>query len=61
MQLAALDSADDIEDLEIPVYRLHQLKGARKGIWPISLSGNWQITFEFVDGYIYIVNCEDHH
>ena len=61
MQLAALDSAHVIEDLDIPGYRLHQLKGARKGIWSISVSGNWRITFEFVDGNIYIVNYEDYH
>jgi len=61
MQLAALDSALSIEDLEIPGYRLHQLKGDRKGIWSISVSGNWRITFEFSDGNVYIVNYEDYH
>ena len=61
MQLATLDSALTIEDLDIPGYRLHQLKGDRKGIWSISVSGNWRITFEFTDGNVYIVNYEDYH
>ena len=61
MQLAALDSALVLEDLDIPGYRLHALKGNRKGIWSISVSGNWRITFEFTDGNIYIVNYEDYH
>ncbi len=61
MQLAALDSACRIEDLDIPGYRLHQLKGDRRGIWSISVSGNWRITFEFTDGNVYIVNYEDYH
>ena len=61
MQLAALESALSIEDLDIPGYRLHQLKGDRKGIWSISVSGNWRITFEFTDGNVYIVNYEDYH
>lgn len=61
MQLAALDSALNIEDLDIPGYRLHQLKGDRKGIWSISVSGNWRMTFEFSDGNVYIVNYEDYH
>lgn len=61
MQLAALDSAFSIEDLDIPGYRLHPLKGDRKGIWSISVSGNWRITFEFIDGDAYIVNYEDYH
>jgi proteic killer suppression protein len=61
MQLAALDSALVLEDLDIPGYRLHELKGNRKGIWSISVNGNWRITFEFTDGNIFIVNYEDYH
>ena len=61
MQLAALDFALYIEDLDIPGYRLHQLKGDQKGIWSISVSGNWRFTFEFSDGNVYIVNYEDYH
>ena len=61
LQLAALDSALVLEDLDIPGYRLHELKGNRKGVWSISVSGNWRITFEFTDGNIYIVNYEDYH
>ena len=53
MQLAALDSAFSIEDLDIPGYRLHQVKGGRKGIWSISVSGNWRITFEFNDTFYF--------
>ena len=61
MQLAALDSARVLEDLEIPGYRFHELKGNRKGVWSISVSGNWRITFKFIDGNIFIVNYEDYH
>jgi proteic killer suppression protein len=42
MQLA-LDTATVIEDM-IPGYRL--LKGDRKGLWSISVNGNWRVTFE---------------
>lgn len=61
MQLAALDTAQTIEDMNIPGYRLHSLKGDRAGIWSITVSGNWRVTFEFVDGNAYIVNYEDYH
>ncbi len=61
MQLAALDTAAVIEDMDIPGYRLHPLKGSRKGIWSISVNGNWRIAFEFQDGNAYIVNYEDYH
>ena len=61
MQLVALDTAFCIEDLEIPGYRLHPLKGSLKGLWSITVNANWRITFEFSDGNVYIVNYEDYH
>ncbi len=61
MQLAALDTAQVIEDVNIPGYRLHPLKGIRKGIWAISVSGNWRLTFQFENGNIHILNYEDYH
>lgn len=61
MQLAALDTAQTIEDMDVPGFRLHPLKGDRMGIWSITVSGNWRVTFEFIDGHAYIVNYEDYH
>lgn len=61
MQLAALDTAQTIDDLDIPGYRLHLLRGSRKKTWSISVSGNWRITFEFTEGNVYIVDYEDYH
>lgn len=61
MQLTALDTALEINDLDIPGYGLHDLKGKRKGIWSISVSGNWRLTFEFVDGNAYQLDYEDYH
>ena len=61
LQLAALDTAQNIEDMEIPGYRLHPLKGRAKERWSISVSGNWRLTFEFKDGNAYILDYEDNH
>lgn len=61
MQLGALDTALTIDDMDVPGYRLHPLKGDREGIWSITVSGNWRMTFEFRDGNAYIVNYEDYH
>jgi proteic killer suppression protein len=61
MQLAALDTALDITDLDIPGYDLHELKGDRKGVWAISVSGNWRLIFEFIDGNAYQLDYEDYH
>lgn len=61
MQLAALDSAQFVEDMDIPGYRLHPLKGSRQGIWSITVNSNWRLTFEFTNGNVYILNYEDYH
>jgi proteic killer suppression protein len=61
MQLAALDTAQKIDDIDIPGYRLHPLKGIRSGFWSIAVNGNWRVTFKFIDGNVYIVNYEDYH
>lgn len=61
LQLAALDTAQTIEDMDIPSFRLHPLKGGMKGRWSIMVNGNWRITFKFKDGNAYILNYEDYH
>ena len=61
LQLAALETATTINDMDIPGFKLHRLKGRRKGAWSIWVSGNWRITFDFEDGNAYIVNYEDYH
>nr|WP_239480676.1 type II toxin-antitoxin system RelE/ParE family toxin [Parashewanella hymeniacidonis] len=61
MQLAAIDTAIEIDDLNLPGFKLHPLKGNRDGIWSITVNGNWRITFEFIDGNAYILNYEDYH
>ena len=61
MQLAALDTAQTIEDMDVPGYRLHPLTGSWKGIWSITVNANWRLTFEFTEGNVYILNYEDYH
>lgn len=61
MLLAALETAVDIDDLDIPGFGLHPLKGQQKGRWAIKVSGNWRLTFEFRDGNAYRIDYEDYH
>ena len=61
MQLAAIDTASVIEDIDLPGFQLHQLKGNRDSVWSIAVNGNWRVTFEFKDGNAYILNYEDYH
>jgi len=59
--LAALDTAQMIDDMDLPGFDLHPLRGDRRGIWSISVSGNWRVTFKFEEGNAQIVNYEDYH
>ena len=61
LQLTALDTAQAIEDMDIPGFRLHPLKGEMRGRWSITVNGNWCITFEFQDGNAYVLDYEDYH
>ncbi len=61
MQLVALDTAQTIDDMDIPGFRLHPLKGDLDGRWAVTVSGNWRITFEFRDGNAYVLDYEDYH
>ena len=61
IRLAALDTATSIDDMDLPGFRLHPLKGGKQGLWAVDVSKNWRITFEFRDGNAYVVNYEDYH
>ena len=43
LQLSALDTAQVIDDLNIPGFGLHPLKGKLKGRWSIWVNGNWRL------------------
>ena len=61
--LAALNSAHCIEDLKLPAFNLHSLKGDMKGLWSITVQANWRVTFEFEEKTkdVYIVDYQDYH
>lgn len=61
MILAALDTSLEVNDMDIPGFKLHPLKGKLKGRWSVSVSGNWRVTFEFRDGNAYVLDYEDYH
>ena len=59
--LTNLDQAESPQDMDLPGLRLHELKGSRKNIWSVSVSGNWRVTFRFIGRDAEIVNYEDYH
>ena len=61
MQLIALDTAKEINDMDIPGFKLHPLKGKYKDRWAVSVTGNWRVTFEFREGHAFVLDYEDYH
>ena len=61
MQLAALDTAVTVDDMNIPGFHLHSLKGREKGRWSVRVNGNWRLTFEFRDGSAFVLDYQDDH
>jgi len=60
-QLTALHTASTVDDVDIPGWRLHPLKGSKKNFWSIVVNKNWRLVFKFEDGHAYVVNYEDYH
>ncbi len=59
--LDRLDAAARPDDMELPGWRLHALKGDRAGEYSVTVSGNWRLTFAFDGEDAVGVNLEDYH
>ncbi|MCG5534652.1 type II toxin-antitoxin system RelE/ParE family toxin [Ectothiorhodospira mobilis] len=59
--LANLDEAKKSQDMDLPGYKLHELKGHREGFWSVQVNGNWRVTWRFIGGDVELVNYEDYH
>jgi toxin HigB-1 len=58
--LSALDQASDVQDMNQPTFRLHPLKGSRRGVWAVTVRANWRVTFRFEGGDAGDVDLEDY-
>ena len=59
--LNALDLARQVEDLDLPGFRLHRLTGDLSGYWSVMLSRNHRIIFRFEEGDAQAVDLVDYH
>lgn len=59
--LAVLDRSRGPEDVNLPGFRLHPLKGELKDHYAVTVSGNWRVTFRFEDGHAVDVDYVDYH
>jgi proteic killer suppression protein len=60
-RLEALDSAAIPQDMNVPGYDFHSLRGFRPTRYSVHVNGPWCITFEFQDGDAYRVDLEQYH
>jgi len=59
--LSYLESAETPQALNLPGYRLHQLKGEYRGFSSVTVTGNDRIIFRFVDRNAGDVDDLDYH
>ena len=59
--LDRLDVSISPIDMNLPGYRLHELKGQETGTWSVTVNANWRITFKFEGQNAIIVDYKDYH
>ena len=59
--LARLNASTAPDDMDIPGFALHMLKGQYKGCWSVTVKANWRIIFRFEDGHAVDVHYLDYH
>ena len=59
--LGRLNVSTSARDMNLPGLQLHELHGNRKGTWSVKVSGNWRVTFTFVEKNAANVDYEDYH
>ena len=47
--------------MDVPGYHLHPLKGDRRGLWSVRVSGNWRVVFRFEGTEAVDVSLIDYH
>lgn len=59
--LARLDAAGSVEDMNLPGFKLHPLKGEFNGFWAVTVRANWRVIFRFVESDVFEVDYLDYH
>ena len=59
--LFVLNRAKAPDDMNLPGFRLHPLKGDLKGFWAVTVRANWRIVFRIAGGQAADVDLIDYH
>jgi proteic killer suppression protein len=60
-QLRQLDVARNPQDMNIPGWVLHPLRGELKDHWSVRVNSNWRMTFRFEGEDATLVDYRDYH
>jgi len=60
-QLTLLNVVKTADEMALPGWNLHSLKGKLAGHYAVSVSGNWRLTFMFVGSNAVLVDYQDYH
>lgn len=61
LQLAKLDTSATADDMALPGWKLHPLKGNMKGHWAVWVDQNWRLTFKIENSHAIVVDYQDYH
>ena len=59
--LGRVNAATEPRDMKLPGLHLHPLKGDQRGRWAVKVSGNWRVTFGFIEKDVEKIDYEDYH
>jgi proteic killer suppression protein len=59
--LFVLNRSRKPEDMNLPGFRLHRLKGDLKDFWSVTVRANWRVIFRFDRGDAYDIDLIDYH
>ena len=59
--LARLNASAAPDDMDVPGFRLHRLKGGNSGLWAATVRANWRVIFRFEDGHAVDIDYLDYH
>jgi toxin HigB-1 len=61
--LTVMHAANKTQDINVPGFNLHPLKGKLKGLWAVTVSGNYRIVFSFNESTVEVLDVDylDYH
>lgn len=59
--LHALDQAKVVDELDLPTFKLHALRGDLRGFWAVTVRANLRLEFRFKEGNVLDLDFIDYH